>query len=252
MRISVIVPSRLDASPVDGSLYLDRALESVMRQTEAVHEVCIGIQRGGCVPECIRAGRRGAVVRLCETDVPGQAAAVNAAVAQATGDLLAFLEDDDLWEPERIADGLEAMRSGGAEFASSTQTEVNIFGKVVNINDFATPSGWLMPRAVWDRVGGMDESFRWHVDTEFLGRINKAGIQRVHLVERDAKLEDRPELRKVALRSDIHFTRSPDPLVVRLRNPNGGMARIVTSRIATEQSNQEHAEMLKRYGECPW
>lgn len=251
-RISVIIPSRLDPNPSGGGLYLDRALASVQRQTIPVHEVCIGAQRGARLPQRLPTAPRGAEILFCETTAPGQAAAVNAAAASATGSVLAFLEDDDLWEPKRLAIGLTAMRISQAPFASSNQIEVRPDGTVLRINDFATPSGWLIAREVWQQIGGMDTLFRWHVDTEFLGRLNQAGVRRIHLVEGRRTPQIRPWLVSVARHPDLYFTNEPHPLVVRAVNPHGGMARIASDPRAAQESRNEHEELMRRYGEIPW
>ena len=111
----------------------------------------------------------------------GQAAAINAAMAEARGDYLAILEDDDCWRPNFIEHGLRAI--GEYDFVSSNQLEVPPGGDAGRINDFPTPSGWFMRRDLWREIGGMDISYRYHLDNDWLGRLSDAGKRRLHLVE---------------------------------------------------------------------
>src|SRR5579864_8077527 len=98
MRISVIIPSRLQVNPNHErqGLWLDRALASVRGQAvdkPVEIEVVVGLDPGVAPP------RGFANVRWAHGQKQLQAAAVNAAVAASTGDTLAFLEDDDWWMP---------------------------------------------------------------------------------------------------------------------------------------------------------
>jgi hypothetical protein len=186
-------------------------------------------------------------VRFAHASEASQAHAVNAAVAAAEGDVLAFLEDDDSWLPRRLEYGLPHLAS--YELVTSNQSQLTAGGKL-KVFDFPTPSGWLLPREIWNQLGPLDEALRFHVDSEYLGRANAHSLRRLHLVERDAAL-GRAKLRKVAKHSEIAATGEPSPLVVRTRNHAGGMAQIRREWSAEKQSRQEHALLRTRYGEMP-
>jgi len=247
MRISVIIPSRLQAHRDEqtGELWLDRALRSVAGQSigsTVEVEVVVGLDPGATLPG------RFATVRAAQARSASQAHAVNAAVAASTGEVLALLEDDDAWEPKRLAYGLALL--GQYDVVTSNQREIAEDGSFVRINDFPTPSGWLLSRALWDRLGPFEETFRFHVDTEYLGRMTRFGVRRLHLVEVDAK--DSPWLRNVARCSAIARTSEASPLVIRTANTQGGMARIASCQSAYQQSQAEHQQMLNIYGGIPW
>ncbi len=254
MKISVIIPSRCDIDPRShqGELFLLRALQSIQAQTVKVHEVCIGVQER--TPQLQQLAERytDRHLHIVQTNTKGQAAALNAAAAFTGGDVIAFLEDDDEWQPRRLFFGLKVMQKLDCEFVSSNQLMVNLDGQVMGINDFPTPSGWLMSAALWRRLGGFDESFRWHLDTDFLGKLFKTGVKRAHLVEQDAHLEDRDWLQQVARFSRICRTSETGPLVSRLDNPKGGMSTIGVNPVAKSQSASEHQSLLQRYGMIPW
>jgi hypothetical protein len=249
MKISTIIPSRLHPLPgaQPEALWLDRALLSVRGQTvcEQVElEIVVGLDPGVKLPE------RFLNIAVAQGRVADQAAVVNAAVAASSGDVLAFLEDDDVWRPRRLEYGLRCLKD--FDVVTTNQSEFHN-GLFFRINDFPTPSGWLMPRAVWDRLGPMDESIPYHVDTEYLGRMIAARLRRAHLVERDAPDgPSRPWLQNVARYSAIGRTAERDPLVDRTVNTSGRMSEIARDEAARSRSADAHRRMFEKFGLIPW
>jgi len=251
VRIAVVIPSRLAPNPLaeGGRLYLHRAVSSVRRQTVAsAHEIKIVVGLSHPAPPTPSIDGVQYVVAV----QPGQAMALNAAVASAVPfDALAFLEDDDHWADKRLEYGLAALAQG-FDFVSSNQREVDVEGNFVRVNDFATCSGQIMTRACWEAVGPFDPSFKWHLDTEWLGRLNASGRKRLHLVEHGADVNPRPWLRNVMQFSKAATTTEREPLVTRTVNPEGGMARIAKDPIAAAESQDEHRRMFEKFGGYPW
>lgn len=261
LKVSTVIPSRLQENlngvNADGvkTLWLDRAINSVIRQDANVeHEIIVGLSPGHPeIPERFKGP-----IKFVVAERPGQAAAVNAAAAAATGEVFAFLEDDDYWRSLRkLTIQLAELRT--YSLVTSNQREITWNGQYVRVNDFATPSGWLMAREAWERIGGFDESFRFHVDTEWLGRAHRhpLGPKRLHLIERGAMAPGTPVLARqwlgeVARYSHIAEHDEPDPLVERMVNPEGGMALIASNPEAAEQSMREHRRMLETFGVIPW
>ena len=253
-RISVVCPSRLDGhGRADRrSYYFERALRSVREQSVSASydwEIILAVDPGngrkaeGLLPD-------GQVV---EGERPGQAAAVNAGVRRASGDLIAMIEDDDVWHGRKIELQLLAMSqqpSHDCQFVSTNQFEVDESGNVVRVNDFPTPSGWLMHRALWNLVGPINETYRWHVDSEWLGRLNCTPTPRLHLVERSRPV--RRDVLNLARRTQVWETREATPLVRRMVNPNGGMSRIARDRECNRQSREELGRLVHLYGGLPW
>jgi glycosyltransferase involved in cell wall biosynthesis len=273
VKISVIVPSRLAVNPVSehGNLFLDRALMTIRRQSVyAAHDVqlIVGLDADGPEPP-----GRFTDVTFVRSDGKGQAKAVNAAAAVATGDVLAFLEDDDYWYPRKLELQLphlerlyswtqdkegslrrstEVESSIGRDLVSCNSREIDEYANFVRVNNFPTPSGWIMKRGLWEKIGGFDESFRWHVDTEWLGRANAAGATRLHLIN-EGNLDERKWLPNIAQYSGVvALSDEPEPLVGRLVNPAGGMATIARDPVAQAESRREHERFLQKWGEVPW
>ena len=141
--VTVVIPSRLDQVHVETAdeLWLDRAVASVRKQTCSLPiNIVVGLDHGAA-----------ALSRFLE-DAPDITFAVAdevsqaAAVTEASGTYLAMLEDDDRWQPRFLEHALEAIKE--CEFVSSNQLELPPDDVVGHINDFATPSGWFMPRSL--------------------------------------------------------------------------------------------------------
>ena len=122
----------------------------------------------------------------------------------------------------------------------------------MGVFDFPTPSSWVMPRELWLRLGGMDEAFDYHLDTEFLGKVNAAGVKRIHLTDRGGLGRGSAWLAEVGRWSTIAVTRHERPLVYRTHNPAGMMARIRSDPEVLARSRALHEEMKRRYGCVPW
>ena len=140
-------------------------------------QIIIGINADATIPPNLAADT---TLVFARSGGHSQAAALNAAAKLIAGDLVAILEDDDQWHPQFLRYALGAL--AGADFASSTLLEIGPDQTVRCVNDFPTPSGWLVKRATWDAVGEFNERFRWHLDNEWLGRLAQKGHRRVPLL----------------------------------------------------------------------
>lgn len=104
VTVSVVVPTRDRPAMLDEALASIRAIEG----SDLRFEILIG--DNGSDPETARvAARHGA--RHIPVATPGAAAARNAAMRAATGEFVAFLDDDDAWLPGHVRPQLLAMRA---------------------------------------------------------------------------------------------------------------------------------------------
>ena len=110
-RVSVVVPM-YQAGP-----WIAATLASVEAQTYPIHE-CIVVDDGSTDdgPERVRTFAESARcdVRLISQLNAGVSAARNTGLAEATGDLLALLDADDLWHPTKIERQVHLMARSGA------------------------------------------------------------------------------------------------------------------------------------------
>jgi glycosyltransferase involved in cell wall biosynthesis len=103
--VSVLLPVH------DGARYLAEAIESVLAQTHPPLELIV-VDDGSTDGSGDIARRHGA--RCLRQPRGGTAAARNAAVAAARGALLAHMDADDLWEPDKLARQVAALAADPA------------------------------------------------------------------------------------------------------------------------------------------
>ena len=107
--ISVVVPAR------NAGRYIRRTLESALNQTHRAFEIIVvddGSEDETAAIVTEMAGREPRI-RLIRTQKIGVSAARNLAIAAACSDLIATLDADDLWHPEKLAKQLSVMHASG-------------------------------------------------------------------------------------------------------------------------------------------
>ena len=103
-RVSVIIPTR------DRPLMLRDAIKSVKDQTFTDYEIIVVING----PENVRTSKTlqvAAGLIILRIQAAGIATALNAGIGAARGRWVAFLDDDDLWEPNRLEFSAVELRS---------------------------------------------------------------------------------------------------------------------------------------------
>jgi hypothetical protein len=118
--ISVVIPTYNRAEKVR------RAIESVLAQT--VRNLEIIVVDDGSSDETALVLERAFGNRIGYFAQPNQGASVarNRGIEEATGEWIAFLDSDDLWEPEKIEQQLDALRHVGTN-CGACYTDVRFF-----------------------------------------------------------------------------------------------------------------------------
>ncbi len=187
-RVSVVVPT-CDRTP-----QLRRALESI-RAIEApdVRFQIIVADNGACPQAKTAAAEFGAI--YVKVDQKGPSAARNAAMFEANGDYIAFLDDDDAWQPGHIRPHLKLFEDNPAldmvigQVTSVDEHHVQ-FGEPW-LDDFPATGADLLRRMlsgyfpqvgavvvrtrVRDEVGGFDPKLTGGEDLDWLLRIAGRG-----------------------------------------------------------------------------
>ncbi len=101
VSVSVIIPV------YNGALYLGEAIESVINQTRQPTEILV--IDDGSTDQTAEVARRYAV-KYHFRPHRGASAARNFGVARSSGQLLAFLDADDLWPPYKLATQMEILQ----------------------------------------------------------------------------------------------------------------------------------------------
>jgi glycosyltransferase involved in cell wall biosynthesis len=110
--VTVVIPTR-DRWP----LFSRTALRSALGQQHVEHEVVV--VDDGSVDETAHRLDEVADPRLrvvCHDRPLGVSRARNAGIAAARGEWVAFLDDDDLWAPDKLRIQLDAARASGSDF----------------------------------------------------------------------------------------------------------------------------------------
>jgi GT2 family glycosyltransferase len=186
-RVTAIVVTR------DRPRLLAGALASAATQHAVPYETRIGDEGGSRASEVARAAGLPRVT-VVATNARGAAAARNLAVAGAQGEVLAFLDDDDLWRPEHLAGLVAAFADPATTIAyrdaAVVQERVGEDGARVEIArrliardwdddlmgrwGYVPPSALAVRRDLFERLGGFDESFRFSEDWDFVLRAAAA------------------------------------------------------------------------------
>ena len=177
--VSVIIPV------YNGDRFLAAALQSVEDQDYPRREIVVADD--GSDDDTASIARAWSGVQYVWHPHQGLAATRNAGLAAARGDLVAFLDHDDLWPPHKLRMQVEyLMRHPDVEYL------------VAHLRNFLEPGcerpSWLKPdlldseqpafstgtllarRTMFDRVGRFDTRFTIGDDTDWFARAHAAGI----------------------------------------------------------------------------
>jgi glycosyltransferase involved in cell wall biosynthesis len=119
-EVSVVIPTR------DRSRLLALTLRSVLWQREVDLEVVVVDDGSRDDTAQVVAGLADPRLRLVRHDTAqGVSAARNRGIAQARGEWVAFLDDDDLWAPDKLAHQLQAARRSGRSWVYAGAVNVD-------------------------------------------------------------------------------------------------------------------------------
>lgn len=109
MNVSVIIPVH------NGARYLTEAIDSALRQTQPPDEIIV-VDDGSTDQSSRVALDYGDQVRLVRQGNRGPADARNRGVLEAQGKVVAFLDSDDIWLPNKLAVQLNALTKSDLVF----------------------------------------------------------------------------------------------------------------------------------------
>lgn len=193
--VSILIPCH-NAAP-----WLSATLESALAQTHPRTEIIL-IDDGSTDDSLIVARTfepRG--VHVITQNNSGASAARNHALQLARGDLLQFLDADDLLTPDKIAAQVSSLASTSSDSVATcrwgrftTDPAAAAFVDDAVFRDFAPidyllahtgaarmmhPAAWLVPRAIADRAGPWDEALTLNDDGEYFARVALASCRLV-------------------------------------------------------------------------
>lgn len=184
--VSVIVPVH------NGAEFVSDCWQTLRAQTLPPSEVLF-VDDGSTdgTFRCLRElDTRELAVKVLRRPCSGPAAARNAALAEARGDFVAFLDIDDLWPERKLERALAAFRG---------RPELGVVGGLVELEwlDDATVrdpalrtphrrvnlGAFVFRASVFARHGALDATLRYGEDVEYVSRLRQAGVRFLELDE---------------------------------------------------------------------
>ena len=168
MRVSVVIPTCNRAD------FVREAIASVLRQDYPDVEIIV-VDDGSDDGTAAVVSGFGPAVQYLWQENRGVSAARNRGVAASTGELIAFLDSDDLWLPRKVS--VQVAHFAAHPEAQACHADEVWMRRGVRVNErrihrkqggwqflaalqrcLISPSAILMRRSLWDRLGGFDES----------------------------------------------------------------------------------------------
>ncbi len=185
--VSVIIPA------FNAARWIERAVTSATSQTWQNVEVTVVDDGSTDDTAQIVETMNDLRVRLVRQENAGAAAARNLGLRNSRGDLVQFLDADDLLAPDKLALQIEALRQspGGsvascawARFGTDPGSAVSVVEPVWTESEpiewiikslsgggMMQPACWLTPRAIAEQAGPWDETLSLHDDGEYFTRV---------------------------------------------------------------------------------
>jgi glycosyltransferase involved in cell wall biosynthesis len=174
----------------NGRQYLAEALASILGQSHPVDEIIV-VDDGSTDDSAQIAERFGPPVRCIVQQNAGQSAARNHGVRVSRGEMLGFLDCDDLIHPkkielqlQRIAQAPELMfldafaKNFWSPEIPHDKRQLHSWQALTH-SDRPWPqfiATWLFRREVWQRVGEFDENRRFAEDSDWHDRVRFTGL----------------------------------------------------------------------------
>jgi glycosyltransferase involved in cell wall biosynthesis len=187
-KISVVIPA-YNAAP-----WIKESLDSVLVQTWRDFEVVVIDDGSTDLTREIVGEIQDPRIRLICQENQGQSAAINRGVRESTGTHVKILDADDWLNPQHLAAQLDALRESPDGVASCRWGYFLSCPKSIKVEDEFTHHDygdplqwlvdsltkdqgmmggwmWLIPRSLWERVGGYDERLSLNNDFDFSIRL---------------------------------------------------------------------------------
>ena len=184
VSFTVVIPTR------NRTAFLRQAIESVLSQSHAATEIIVVDDGTGAAAALKDASP---LIRVLDNRERGPVPARNLGVAQAQGDVIAFLDDDDWWTDRDylslashafgngaalcFGDGIMAFEDGREQASFAFDADA----KSLERDNTILISAVTYRRSLHDSLGPFDESLPFYWDWDWYLRVARAGWPLVHL-----------------------------------------------------------------------
>jgi glycosyltransferase involved in cell wall biosynthesis len=184
--VSVVIPT------YNYGHFLQQAIDSALAQNYQPCEIIV-VDDGSTDNTSEVAARYGSRIRFYKQSNAGPASARNYGIQEARGEIIAFLDSDDVWHPRKIERQISAFRaSGNLAMVTTALMPITDNGEVLlraddigvsnpavsgitlrDLLEYAhmTPSSVLIPKKCFDVVGVFDDSLKGAEDMEMWCRV---------------------------------------------------------------------------------
>jgi len=204
--VTCVVPVR------NGQDFLAQALDSIFAQTCNALEVIV-VDDGSTDSTRALVAARPEPIRLITQRNAGPVVARNRAIAVASGAVIAFLDHDDLWAPDKLARQL-AVFAEQPDLAACTgmvrEFRDDAAGARILSNETVTgniPSAIMLSRQAIDRIGPLNENLAHGDMPDWILRARHAGLRMMVLPDvltlRRRHASNRSQLLNTTVRRDF-------------------------------------------------
>lgn len=181
--VSVVIPSYQSVR------WIERTIRSILEQD--YERIELHVMDGGSTDGTVDVITRYADRLASWTSGPdaGQADAVRRGFERCRGEVLAYLNADDAYVPGAVAGVVDTFRRTGADLVFGDVRLVDDDGRRIRDLKFTefdletflyeggnvNQAGAFWTRELYDRIGGIDPSFRFALDNDLVARAAEAG-----------------------------------------------------------------------------
>lgn len=185
--VSIVIPA------YNAAQYIVETIESIQRQTFDDFEIIVSNDASTDQTVALLGEINEPRLKVISAENGGVSAARNRGIAVAEGEFIAFLDADDLWEPDKLRLQVEALRANPKaglayswfyhwNYAVHKSAEIkllmcpsatgpNAYCTIAEENVVGSGSNIFVRRIVLDAVGGFDETLTHGEDWEFCFRV---------------------------------------------------------------------------------
>ncbi len=180
LQVSVIIPA------YNMQAYLAEAIKSVLNQTLAVNEIIV--VDDGSSDKTAEVAASFSTATLIRQENAGAAEAMNNGVRHSSGPLIAFLDADDVWQPEKIEKQVQFLKSNPNNVALFCMVK-NFISPELNVAEQAQvycppdamegihASAMLIRREAFEQVGFFNSSFKTSHFIEWGARFYESNLK---------------------------------------------------------------------------